>query len=1245
MIVKWGHFSDLHFKDWGGFKTNILKKKLPDALKRDKIKFDYMFITGDIFNQGIFDEKIKDFIGDIASIAGCNKENIIICPGNHDGERHEIRKLTLDSFISKRIDSPNVEMDKKYYNTLVTQPFDAFAKSHEDITGRKPESILHYVRKLENINLYVLNTAIFAGQTYPEGDWTGEEIAKDDRNLYICDSKLFELDRRAKEQGFSDKDLTLVLGHHGVECFTDEEQKGLKTFFDDQKVDLYLCGHVHTNTNKEIDETMGIRQVSCGGMFSDDYSEASFIVGEFDSNNCSVTLTNYAFDNKPQWMKNTAARSPYDFGIHLYTPTRFSNRESVSTTSTKSEKSLYDTVRQQYDQIDSTPSKSIINAIKRDVIVANDTFCGYATELKELKSAMTHNGYVYVHGEQLFGKTHLILKSIYDISTQDEFSVDFSVNPIPWIHKCFVVIGKKVSSKDRGFEVLIEQANAVLSEPVHLETKDYDKYGFRSIMQKLSNALEHVTVIFDALDEMGMDDLELFTEPLPNNCTVILSSKTKRSKQKNDIENPKFIELCGFSEKDVLEIIGLNKRERNVTGFVTFLMNQTNGNPCFILDIAKSIQDNNNEIPEDYRKAYKYIDSLKNFFAKFKEIWMAELILEDMLKIFVIFECVDYLTTERIQSYLSSAEKQVHSDRVEQAFKKVMHQLDTDDNGGYKLKYNAFVWYVIEKYTVADFEMVFSSISNWLISEKKYDSLAWLFLNWNLQDNIGDAKIEIMNSQNNKILDALIEGKASINLSLIQALCVLAKNHKELQMRFHLYIVKLFNGLERKEDYDVVSAYFTYLYDTSETGETKKEAVNYIKTLADKGNKSAALWYAELIVYGDIYVEKNIDLAIHYFKIAGENLKSVGMLYNIYREEKEDKILRNKYLDKLIKYDDKSTQIVYASCLAEGYVYEKDVRKSCEIFDQLISENYSDAIIHKADLIISGILDNCSIEEAFELWDKASNQDPRGYFKKGEYLYNNNEQQKGYNLIKQAYMKGSISASLFIAQYNLDHNIKFNTDLVHKLNQLVEVPNERNREAAALIYAGIKEQLIKKYTKYDLGNLYYLAYNVLSTDKAYEYYDVKDYENAFLELAKVLNSGDLNVVNDMAYMLRRGDANSDIYTVKELLTPFVKDNNPLAIVNYVLEIIENVSEQQIFDEALDLLKKLDTSNADYKNVISWWQQLSNQNDPEGDLVLGMLMYVDKLDKDSDVKDMKMRLQTAKAAGYEIADYILQPLDI
>ena len=1245
MLVSWGHFSDLHFKGWGGFDTGDLRLTLPDAITKHNLKFDYMFVTGDIFNKGIFDDDTKTFIRDLAKTAGCDMGNVIICPGNHDGTRHKIRKRELDSFISERVADKSAEMDEGTRRVLVDMPFEEYKAAHKDITGKEPESLLGYVRELDGINLYVLNTAVFAGQTYPGKTWTKEEEEKNNSNLYLCDAKLFNLHQEAKDKGFSDANLNLVIGHHGIECFVPEAQHNLKTFFKSQKIDLYLCGHVHKISNIEVPAASDTRQVSCGGLFYGDKAEPSFIYGTFDTDTGEVVLKSFKYDEKPQWAPNIAAADPYNLGTHKYTPPRI--LRSPASKARLSGESIYDIARQWWGKDAFSPLKSILTATKKDIIDAKDSLREYADELKKLTEYMHYNGYVYVHGEQFFGKTHLILKTIYDVSTRDEYCKNFDGHPIPWIHQCFVILGKRALSKDKAVELLIEQANAVMGEPIALDKKDYDKYGFSSVMQKLSRRLEHVTVVFDALDEMGvgMVDLELFTEPLPDNCTVVLSSRTKFNKIKKKIANAKSLELNGFGEKDILSILGKSKKERNVAQFVKFLLDNTKGNPRFVIEIAKRIKENNNEIPNNFREA-KYITSLGSYFEGFRGIWINDPVLKELLKLFAIFERVGYLTTEDLQSYLLSIGKRLDSDSVGQELKPVIDHLDTNEDGKYKLKYNAYARHLADKYNRIDFGMAFGNVVDWLISEEKIKYLFPLFSSWNFQKETKEDKTNIIIEQSNKILDYLFARKVYIkvyNQTLMEFMCGISRRDREMRPRLNSYIEKCFDMTEEKDDYDLVTTYFRYLYETADTDAERDYAISFVKTMADNGNRSASLCLADFLRYGDIYTQRDTEAALHYADMAGDSAESLKLKYDIYIETGNTAPLK-ELVGKLAGYDDAYAQDLYAWHLAHGDFCAKDIQASCEIFNRLIANGNTQSMVTKARLIANGVFDNYTIEEAFKLWDAASHFKTNGYFFKGNYLYSNGDKEAGLALIEKAHSLGSNQATVFIANENIDNCIKFNPALVDRLNAIVSVACEENCEAANLIYLGVKNRLIGNYRRYDLNKLQRLGSMTNDVTKhnrvALQLYEDKHYEQAFLRFERAFLCGSKDAATNMAYMLRKGYVKSSEYSVEALLKPLLEENNAVTTVNYVLQMIEASDDCRVYDEAIGLMGKIDADCQTCNEAIDWWRKLADENDAEGDLVLGLLMHTGKLVADPDGKEMQARLKRASAAGYGIADYLL-----
>lgn len=320
MSIRWGHFSDLHFK-FENFETNLLRDSLLSSLEESKIELKYIFITGDILHKGEYDERTEDFIKKLAKAVNCDLKNVIICPGNHDVERNSVRKLILNNII-KRVENNKGQFEflKAEKPVVIDSVFNPFYNICKKITSNEQQEQLHYVINCGDLNIYVLNTAVFAGQTCPEDNPSAEDLKKEDTCLYICDNQLYNLRNMKREKKCNDKSLNVVIGHHGMECFSPSEKNNFKNLLDSLNVDLYLCGHVHSNALDRLSGTRyTIPQVSCGGLFNDDYNEPSFIIGEFDSVD-SVKLINYSYIKKnDKWSISNSVPKPYDNGIYPYT--------------------------------------------------------------------------------------------------------------------------------------------------------------------------------------------------------------------------------------------------------------------------------------------------------------------------------------------------------------------------------------------------------------------------------------------------------------------------------------------------------------------------------------------------------------------------------------------------------------------------------------------------------------------------------------------------------------------------------------------------------------------------------------------------------------------------------------------------------------------------------------------------------------------------------------------------------------
>lgn len=399
MIFRWGHFADLHF-EYGkkrGFKTSALRDKLTEELENHQL--DAILIAGDLFHKGnTSDTSAKDisnFVQKMALSTGCQRGNIFICAGNHDLPRSPARANSLATIIKAyaQPEIPDTEsgLDTTGYESIVHDAVCApFQRTVNAIRGTSDTPLLHGFFSLEHANIIILNTAIFAGQTYP-GQVGGPGKSVEDTALYIADSHLTQLLREVKEADIhrSNK-LNIVLAHHGTGCFVRKEFHELATALDDMGVDLYLCGHVHQNHHEIITHTNYIPQISCGGLFEDGYNSPSFLIGEFDTETKAVRITAYEF-NKTQsrWVPSASFPRPWKDSVLTFTP----RRSEFSIPTPSSTRTMRELLKQQI--LDSYPdekSSFAFTKLVKDFLASQKDNPSFAAQLLDILKTDTTMG-------------------------------------------------------------------------------------------------------------------------------------------------------------------------------------------------------------------------------------------------------------------------------------------------------------------------------------------------------------------------------------------------------------------------------------------------------------------------------------------------------------------------------------------------------------------------------------------------------------------------------------------------------------------------------------------------------------------------------------------------------------------------------------------------------------------------------------------------------------------------------------
>ena len=168
-VISWLHISDIHF-NLLNYDTKILREKLILLLKEKGKGINFIVISGDVVYQGgKYSKDIVNFITEIIKICDLSEKEIIIVPGNHDIKRTSVRESIVKDIQSR---SDYSTFDSDHIDELLKgqKSFFDFYRKVKKISGKTEfEKELHFVQKINGVNILCLNTAISCGRDGEDG--------------------------------------------------------------------------------------------------------------------------------------------------------------------------------------------------------------------------------------------------------------------------------------------------------------------------------------------------------------------------------------------------------------------------------------------------------------------------------------------------------------------------------------------------------------------------------------------------------------------------------------------------------------------------------------------------------------------------------------------------------------------------------------------------------------------------------------------------------------------------------------------------------------------------------------------------------------------------------------------------------------------------------------------------------------------------------------------------------------------
>lgn len=288
--MKWLQISDLHF-GYTDYETKMLRRQLIEFLEKiDQI--DFILISGDCMycHEG---ENCADFILELGQVCDCSKENIFICPGNHDINLAN-RNLLLFEF----------DGDSNQYEALSSFGFEKFRNLYRKIkeSEYKPYQVIERHNGSEKFRIINVDSCLFLDEKASQN------------NLSIVWNELEKLVGQIR----NDEYINILNMHHGLECFEPNSRRRFRKWIEENYIDIVFCGHSAADEiNTYISTPNQIQQFSSGMVPLGDNATPNFWVCQYESDSAIIEMSLYTYNQSGTIFKSCLwSGDSYHYRIH-----------------------------------------------------------------------------------------------------------------------------------------------------------------------------------------------------------------------------------------------------------------------------------------------------------------------------------------------------------------------------------------------------------------------------------------------------------------------------------------------------------------------------------------------------------------------------------------------------------------------------------------------------------------------------------------------------------------------------------------------------------------------------------------------------------------------------------------------------------------------------------------------------------------------------------------------------------------
>ena len=271
-MIRWLHISDLHFNS-DDMSTTLLRNELPKFLKRNNIRCDYVFCTGDIRigRTGVFPDAAADYLKNLCITVGADTSRLFIVPGNHDidrnspGRNEAIERVEFQRSgyynpkygTIKDSDLRTIHESQKEFRDFLSKVYDSDRLSYYS-NPLAP----HFNIETPDFNILHVDSTI----TQREGQEANDLIIGTKALLNACEN-------------LNPDKPTILLTHFPFTSLLQDEKKYVSELLYRHGVQLWIAGHEHDHNLQPVKY---LYSVQAGELQMEDNTHATVLIGNYD---------------------------------------------------------------------------------------------------------------------------------------------------------------------------------------------------------------------------------------------------------------------------------------------------------------------------------------------------------------------------------------------------------------------------------------------------------------------------------------------------------------------------------------------------------------------------------------------------------------------------------------------------------------------------------------------------------------------------------------------------------------------------------------------------------------------------------------------------------------------------------------------------------------------------------------------------------------------------------------------------